>query len=142
MPEIPLKVREQIVNELQNGNTISAIKLYREATGTDLSSAKQFVEQLEVAIQSGNTEEADSSSAGPMGMSDELLTEIIELLRKGAKIPAIKVYRTAVSSSLREAKEAVEKIARDHDIAEARSGCGATAALLGLASIWVILWCS
>ena len=75
------------------------------------------------------------------GMSDELLSEIVELLRSGAKIPAIKAYRDAVPSSLKEAKDAVEQIERDHNIPKARSGCGAAVLLCCLTSVWLVLWC-
>lgn len=134
MSDIPLELREEIVQALRDGQTIVAIKLYREATGAALRDAKLFVEQLQAALKSGSAEDAAAS-----GMSDEVLSQIVELLRRGAKIPAIKVYREAIPSSLKGAKDAVEQIEREYDIPKARSGCGATA-LLCLASIWLILW--
>ena len=39
-------VRNQIIDALRSGQKISAIKLYREATGADLKEAKDFVEAL------------------------------------------------------------------------------------------------
>ena len=102
MSDIPLELREEIVQALRDGQTIVAIKLYREATGADLRDAKLFVEQLQAALKSGSAEDAAAS-----GMSDEVLSQIVELLRRGAKIPAIKVYREAIPSSLKDAKEAL-----------------------------------
>jgi len=96
---------------------------------------------LQLALKSGSADSQGSGESGALapGMSDELLAEIVELLRTGAKIPAIKAYREAIPSSLKEAKDAVEEIERQYDIPKARSGCGATV-LLCLASIWLILW--
>ena len=141
MSEIPLETREQIVQEIAAGNKLRAIKLYREASGADLSSAKKFVEQLQVAVASGSADGGSDASFSVPGMSDELVSEIVELLRRGDKIPAIKVYRDAIPCSLKEAKDAVEQIERDHNIPKARSGCGAAALLCCLASVWLVLWC-
>ncbi len=59
---------------------------------------------------------------------------IIELLRSGQKIAAIKLYRERHGTGLKEAKDAVEDLARQHQIiAPGGSGCAGVAVLLLIA---------
>ena len=63
-------------------------------------------------------------------LSNEQKAEIIDLLKSGGKIAAIKRHRELTGSGLKNAKEAVEAlaVAEGVEIPEA-SGCGTTAAL-------------
>ena len=51
----PEEIRE-IGDALASGNKIAAIKLYREATGKDLKSSKDFVEALLVQLREQDPE--------------------------------------------------------------------------------------
>jgi ribosomal protein L7/L12 len=42
--------------------------------------------------------------------------EVVQLLERGAKIQAVKIYRERTGTGLAEAKEAVERIARDRGL--------------------------
>lgn len=101
-------VREQV----GRGNKIEAIRLYREATGVGLKEAKDAVE----AMEGGQTVMASAAtviSSGPLlafGSSAEAMDAIKAELRGGNKIKAIQLYREYFSSSLAEAKTAVDQI--------------------------------
>jgi ribosomal protein L7/L12 len=53
-----------------------------------------------------------------LGIEDHepYLPEVIACLEQGKKIPAIKAYRDATAVGLKEAKDAVERIARDRGL--------------------------
>jgi large subunit ribosomal protein L7/L12 len=96
------------------GRKIEAIKLYRDMTGAGLKEAKDAVESLERG--GAVSAPSDRSSA------DDL--ELLELLRAGQTIRAIKLYREKTGVGLADAKQAVEAVARANSIPVGRSGCG------------------
>lgn len=87
---------------LAAGKKIQAIKLWRERTGLGLRDAKLAVEALA---------KTPSPSAGESA-EDALEREVRELLAGNKKIHAIKLWRERTGLGLREAKEAVEAMAR------------------------------
>jgi len=95
--------REAILAEVKGGNKIAAIKLCREASGMGLAEAKDWVEKLETSPG------ALLPSAGELAGT---LAPVAELLFKGEKIAAIKLYREQVKpgAGLKESKEAVEQL--------------------------------
>jgi large subunit ribosomal protein L7/L12 len=95
------------------GRKIEAIKLYRDLTGAGLKEAKDAVEALE---RGGTRPEAHRGSAGAEA-------DVLDLLRAGQKIRAIKIYRERTGVSLLEAKNAVESLAAEQGIPTSRSGC-------------------
>lgn len=131
MSELSADQRQAIISALGDNNKILAIKLYRDATGSGLRDAKDFIEQLQVALKTG-----ESSDDSP-SLSAEADQQILELLQKGDMIAAIKVYRSKIQCSLREAKQAVETIASENGIQASRSGCGAT--VLALCSAFAVI---
>ena len=120
--------RREIIEALQNRQKIEAIKLYREATGRDLMEAKDFIESLQQSLTTGEVPDADRQ----LSLSDELRNEIVEQLQAGKKIHAVKVYRDATSTSLRQAKDAVEAIGRENGVESGSSGFGCVAVVLAL----------
>jgi ribosomal protein L7/L12 len=110
----------------REGRKIEAIKLYRDLTGAGLAEAKNAVEALE---REGSLPQKRAGSAADDG-------EILELLRDGQKIRAIKLYRDRTGAGLKEAKDAVEALARSNGIPAGSAGCaGAALSLLVLASL-------
>ena len=98
--------QEQQIKELAaEGNKIAAIKLYRETTGTSLAEAKDAVE----AIMRG--ESVTFPTPAQVGAPDPFLEDQIKrLLAERKKIEAVRMYREAYRSGLKEAKDAVDLI--------------------------------
>ncbi len=67
-----------------------------------------------------------------------VLEAVLGDLRKQQKIGAIKRYREATGTGLKEAKEAVEAIAAAHGV-ESRGGCSSAAALL-VSAVLMVAW--
>ncbi len=122
-PEVkqPEPLPERVRALLAAGRKIEAIKIYREQTGVGLAEAKDAVEKLErgEAVDSGNPVASDFDQ------------QLLELIAKGKKIPAIKLYRERTNVGLKEAKDAVEALGIRHGIRPtAATGCGAGVLLL------------
>ena len=130
LPDRDMELSEEdarVVELVQVGKKIDAVKLYREIHCVGLAEAKVAVETL----AAGGTPEA---KAGP-GANDDL----VELVRRGKKIGAIKIYRERHNVGLKEAKDAVEALAAEHEIATQGSGC-AGVVLLGLVGVVAGAW--
>jgi ribosomal protein L7/L12 len=102
------------VRELMKaGNKIEAIKVYREITGVGLKEAKDAVEALESGqpvIISQATIVSGMAALPGFANSAEAMDAIKAELRGGNKIKAIQLHRNYFSTSLAEAKTAVEQI--------------------------------
>ncbi|MEW5868761.1 MAG: hypothetical protein AB1894_05755 [Chloroflexota bacterium] len=100
-----LETLNSLVHELlANGMKLQAIKAYREITGADLRDAKYAVE----AIERGEPvlPYAPINAIAP----GDLEEQVRNLLRKGNKVAAIKLYMDATRSGLKESKDAVDAI--------------------------------
>jgi len=122
---------EDLVAELRaliaQGRKIEAVKRYREATGVDLAEALRVVETIE---QVQPSPEGGSPEEGPPDW--ELDAELIELLKGGKKLQAIKLYRERTGADLKGSKDAVEALAARQGIT-VPSGSGCLGALLLMA---------
>lgn len=80
-------------------------------------------------------EEIASPSADPLD------SHVLQLMRAGRKIDAIKLYREQRRVGLKEAKDAVEALAREHGVPQSRVGCTGMLLMLVLAgsACWLIL---
>jgi ribosomal protein L7/L12 len=108
---------------------IEAIKLFREWTGAGLKEAKDAVE----AIERGQSPPA--TSVGDRAFEDELAT----LLERGQKIEAIKRYRERTGVGLKEAKDAVERMAERHGLVMSqRAGCLGVVLLALISLVWLV----
>lgn len=91
--------------QIQQGQLIQAIKIYRNTVGTDLKTAKEAVENRRDTYF--NTA---SLSRSPVTRSPDQLWDIVdECLRADKKIEAIKVYRQIMNVDLKEAKDKVDE---------------------------------
>lgn len=104
-------VTKEILALMEKGDTISAIKVYRQATGTDLLTAKNFVEKMAKlgGMPPGGLEAAPKELA-PGGPE---LAEVRALVKAGKLIDAVKRYRELAGCGLYEAKQAVDRIAAE-----------------------------
>ncbi len=82
---------------------IRAVKIYREATDTDLRTAKDAVDHIA---------RGEDAAATPRGASAQQMEEVRAALAMGESIRAVKIYREATDTDLRTAKDAVDRIAR------------------------------
>lgn len=77
--------------------------------------------------------------------ASEFDAQILELVRAGKKIQAVKLYRAHSGEGLYEAKMAVEKLAREHGIESAtgsKGGCSSVVLILCTilaAGLWLFL---
>lgn len=109
--------REELVEQLRQGKKIQAISSYREATGASLLEAKNFIEELERSL------ELTPPGPEPIPELPADQQEIAELIRSGQMLAAIKRYKERHGVGLREAKLAVDRIAREAGLTPARTGC-------------------
>lgn len=103
---VPQDVETQIIELLQSGNKIEAIKVYRGATGEGLKESKDAVE----AFERGEPLLLSGEPVAPSPSLQSLNEQVRLLLQQNKKIEAIKVYREATGCGLKEAKDAVEAI--------------------------------
>ena len=90
---------DDVLDALQQGHTIEAIKLLRTATGLGLKEAKDVID----AFQQGH------SMTVPIARSmDQLPVSVLQAIQSGNKIEAIRLLREQTGLGLKEAKDAVE----------------------------------
>ncbi|HEY5004766.1 MAG TPA: ribosomal protein L7/L12 [Ktedonobacteraceae bacterium] len=103
---------EAIRDQLRSGNKIKAIKLYREQTGVGLKEAKYAVEMMEQERQ-----HIMVSELAQMYRGDDAIEY---MLIAGNKINAIKLYRQRTGVGLKEAKDAIDRMALELKIAQSQ----------------------
>lgn len=101
-PAFASSLEYQVKDLLAQQKKIEAIKTYRQATGASLKEALDAVEN----IGSG------SSWRRAKIIPADKHSQITDLLRQNQKIEAIRIYRETTGAGLKEAKDAVEEIAR------------------------------
>jgi len=115
---------DEVLALVRDGRKIEAIRIFRETTGCGLREAKDAVE----AMEAGRQTFAEGSAPPPATMEEN---EILELVRAGNIIAAIKLHRERTGDGLKDAKDAVEALARAHGIARPQQvGCGGAALML------------
>jgi ribosomal protein L7/L12 len=118
-----------IVSMLEQGRKIDAIRMYREQTGAGLREAKDAVD----AIERGENLPAAARATGSAGVRADLKADVWALVQDGQKIQAIKFYRERTGCGLKQAKDAVEAVAREHGVAPNTAGC------FGMILFWLAL---
>lgn len=104
MPGLQPDQVQKIHDLIHAKQIISAIQFYQRATGVSLAEAKQAVEEM----ASG---EMTKPPSGVRNYDNPVLeSKIKSLLGKGMKIEAVKIYREEYNTSLKAAKDAVDRI--------------------------------
>src|SRR5438105_12849623 len=103
-PQAPLP--EPVLQALARGNVIDAIRFLR-ATGLSLKEAKDLID----IHQMGGDVPPSFDSTMPAG---SLAGNVIDALRGGNKIEAIRLLRDQTGMGLKEAKDAVEAWEKSH----------------------------
>ncbi|MGC1276010.1 MAG: hypothetical protein WBC44_20080 [Planctomycetaceae bacterium] len=111
-------LESELLQLLDAGNTVAAVKRYREATGAGLARAKEAIDTLRA------TRSLDRDMAVGAGELDPALSdELYGLLSRGMKIDAIRLYRERTGVGLKVAKDAVEAVAIRRGLPAKGSGC-------------------
>jgi len=100
----------QIVEFMQRGQKINAIKRYRDLTNAGLKEAKDAIEfAYEQSQPPQNT--FSTPTTEPMPVNREVLRdpELVAAMQRGNKIAAIKRYRELTNAGLKDAKDAIEQ---------------------------------
>ena len=113
-------VEGQVRQLLADGRKIEAIRIYREATRVGLAEAKYAVEEIE-----------RNTTRSVANHDDDSVEDLLQLLREGNKIEAIKRHRDRTGAGLKESKDYVEALAARHGLVDSRVGCFGM--LLGIA---------
>ena len=104
MPGLTPDQVQKIHKLLHDKQLIQAVRVYHEATGVSLAEAREAVEEMA-------RDEFTKPPAGVRNYDDPVLeSKIKSLLSKGKKIEAVKIYRAEYGTSLKEAKDAVDRI--------------------------------
>jgi ribosomal protein L7/L12 len=118
----------EIASQVQAGNKIAAVKLYREWTGSSLLEAKQFVDGVD-----GRSGPATAGIAE--GIDAEQIDRILDALKSGKKLNAVKIYKEASGKPLMESKAFIEDLMKELDIEDSSSGCGTVSVLVTVVAI-------
>lgn len=131
-------VKHAIFEAILSNRKIDAIKQLREASGLGLAEAKAIVEQLDACLLRDGIDspEADQLLAGAGGAAspgdaaaDDDNEQLLALVRAGKKIEAIRMYRETHRVGLKDAKQAVDAMARAAGI-PSKGGCAGMILLL------------
>jgi ribosomal protein L7/L12 len=104
-------LEDEILRLLAGSRKIEAIKLCRERMGLGLKEAKDLVDGLE----------AGRRGAPPPAAPGD--ADLLDLVRAGRKIEAVKLCRERTGLGLKEAKDAVDALAAAHGVVAPARGC-------------------
>ena len=111
---IPPALQTELNDLIRRGLKIAAIKRYREVYNVGLKEAKDAVEALERGrlISLVGQPNIPAINLGTADLPLNRLVEINDLMQRGRKIEAIKLFRETFNVGLKEAKDAVESLER------------------------------
>ena len=92
--------RQDIARAIDSGSKLEAVRIYKSATGASLLESKNAVEAFMRGEAVSHANLADGSAQD----------EILDAIFANRKLEAVKLYRSATGSSLKEAKEFVEDL--------------------------------
>lgn len=120
-------IRAQVLSR----GKIAGIKLYREYTGASLVESKQQIEKL---LGNGRLETANNPNQDNLDLDDALMDSILNAIQEGNKLRAVKIYKDATGTSLRTAKEFIEKLMHELEMVDPES-VGKTGCLILLIAL-------
>jgi len=132
---------QTIFKALSSGNKIEAIRLFRTYTGAGLKDAKDAVEAAGSAGSDSSPVDAKRilSESGFGNLTSEQKVMVIQILRSGNKIAAIKALRDATGMGLKDSKNVVDSICQSEGLAPQASG-GCAAVLVGGIGVGFATW--
>jgi ribosomal protein L7/L12 len=78
-------------------------------------------------------------NARPEVPPGNLEEQVLGLLRGRKKIEAVKLYREKTGAGLKQAVDAVEALAKEHNIISSRAGCAGVLLILVAAAVLILL---
>lgn len=128
----------EVVSAIESGQTIEAVKLLREKTGLGLTEAKEAVDAY-VRRQKA----PGASSVSEPSQAPDVPAEVMQALRNGNRIEAVRLVREHRGLSLREAKLYVDLLTVDEQPVPGRDPAPETpqksSALVGFAVLLIIV---
>ena len=104
MPEPSKPLPLQVVDALQRGNILDALKLLRDSRGVGLQDAKEAVDYYFRSNTVGTT----TVPTTPSRSSATPVPEVVGALQQGSKFEAIRLMRERTGLGLKEAGDAVD----------------------------------
>jgi ribosomal protein L7/L12 len=108
--------RARVVDEIESGHRIEAIKLVRERTRLGLADAKALVEALASGADGVDLSPVRTSAADDVAQATvddpDLAAQLVLELAAGRKLEAIKLYRERTGVGLKQARDAVDALER------------------------------
>ena len=141
MDNVPAATRAAILDAIASNRKLMAIKLYKDATGSDLITAKNVIE----AHISRTYEEGPNRFTGEFAGVDATEAELIlDEIFTQRKLDAVKRYKNATGRSLIEAKHFVEDLTERlkkecPDQFQANDGVGCGSVLFAMIAIVSLL---
>ena len=105
MENLPVHTRDAIKSALRLDQKIEAVKLYREATGCDLKTAKRLIEDVMFNVNATRQFPPDFK-----GIDEGEVELILDEIFAGRKLDAVKRYKAASGCGLKASKEFVEDL--------------------------------
>jgi ribosomal protein L7/L12 len=103
-----------VLDALQRGNLIEAVKLMRGTGGLGLQEAKQALDAYQRSKAPPSKPGAPPSDFPKAALGGTLPPNVVEALQRGNKIEAIRRMREQTGIGLKEAKDAVELFRQMH----------------------------
>lgn len=101
-------VNKTILELIDKDQKIAAIKYYRDKTGLGLADAKNYIDNMALNREFMNIEDFDEPKV-EIDM-ESLNRELVNLIKSGKKIEAIKIYREKTGKNLKESKEYIDSL--------------------------------
>jgi ribosomal protein L7/L12 len=126
-PVADKKLNFEIIELARKGEKIRAIKLFREMHGSSLREAKDAIDSIGVQnievsrrLLSGSTSDPDDGAGQESGSGETRCRhprheDVVEKVRRGQRIEAVKLYRQFYGVDLGQARKAINLIADGHD---------------------------
>ena len=107
MDNLPADTKSAILGAIASNRKILAIKIYQDATDSDLKTAKNFIESCMLGEYEAGPDRFDGDFPGLDENEAEL---ILDAIFQGRKLDAVKRYKTVSGRRLKESKEFVEDL--------------------------------
>jgi ribosomal protein L7/L12 len=107
MENLPAETKDAILDAIASNRKIDAVKLYQNATGSSLKTAKEVIE---TRMGTSSIERTNRLPGEFPGVDSAKTEAILDAIFQGKKLDAVKQYKTASGLGLKESKEFIEDL--------------------------------